>query len=175
MKKNLFLTGDIQVGKSTIIKKYLAAKRPVYGGFCTLGGNYQPDGSSGVYIFGAAEEPVFRKENCVFWRYGHRAEGGIELYPEVFDTLGVQLLATELPGCQLLLMDELGAMEAAAETFCAAVLAKLDAPLPILGVAQPKDSPMLRAVRAHPDTELVEVTVENREAVLEWLLKEFYP
>lgn len=172
MKKNVFLTGDIQVGKSTIIKKYLAARRPVYGGFCTLGGNYQPDGSSGVYIFPAAGEPVFREENCVFWRIGHRAEGGIELYPEVFDTLGVRLLETE-PDCRLLVMDELGALEAPAEAFCAAVLAKLDGPLPILGVAQPKDSPLLRAVRAHPDTELVEVTAENREAVLARLLEEY--
>ena len=54
---HIFLTGDVQVGKSTIINKTLAAlkiERP--GGFRSVSVPDLPDGAMSVYLLAAAEK-----------------------------------------------------------------------------------------------------------------------
>ena len=64
-------------------------------------------------------------------------------------------------------MDELGPHEGNATQFCSAVMAVLDGEVPVLGVLQKGDSPFLKAVASHPKVQVIEVTMENREGVLE--------
>jgi nucleoside-triphosphatase len=40
--KHIFLTGEIQIGKSTVIKKTLTLLKLEYGGFCTYFGSDRP-------------------------------------------------------------------------------------------------------------------------------------
>ena len=122
---NVFLTGQIQVGKSTAIRRYLST-RPGrrLGGFVTVSRPLE-EGTLGVYI----QPPVFAEADCtperlVGLRGGRR--GGI---PETFERAGVAILSASGPH-DLLLMDELGRMELRAPTFCAAVLAALRAMSP---------------------------------------------
>lgn len=62
-----------------------------------------------------------------------------EQRPERFDLLGVAALA-DTADCQVIVMDELGPAEAAAQRFQAAVLAALDGEKPVCGVLQQADS-----------------------------------
>jgi nucleoside-triphosphatase len=168
MKRHIFLTGEVQVGKSTLIKKTLAAfpgLRPA--GFYTLSAPLRPDGSRPVYLWPASGEPIFTEDHLVGVRLG---EGrGIESYPAVFDEAGVKALS-DAENAQLVVMDELWRMEKDAALFTARVLELAAGKTPILGVLQKKaDTPMARAIRENPEAELWTVTAENRDGLAEKL------
>lgn len=162
---HLFLTGEVQVGKSTLIRRLLAA-HPDWrlGGFQTVTRWAGRRGS--VHLIPArAEMEACTTDNCVGFR-------DVEIMrpvsrPEVFDRIGPGLLRPEQ--ADLLLMDELGTMERQAEVFCGAVLGALDGDLPVLGVVKSRSSALLDAVRAHPRVRVVTVTRENREGLLKTL------
>ena len=78
--------------------------------------------------------------------------------------LGPAALA-DTAGCDIVVMDELGPSEAAAQGFQAAVLAALDGEKPVYGVLQQADSAFLRRVAAHPRVRVVTVTEENRDVL----------
>jgi len=160
---NVFLTGEVQVGKSTAITRFLAANPPrTLGGFRTVSRQIE-NGENELFIVPAdfAGEPD-ASQLVGIRRGGHGSIG----FAEVFDTVGARLL--RLPeDCDLVLMDELGKMETEASVFCAAVLKILDGPVPVLGAAKRREthSALLDAVREHPDTVVLDVTKENRDAI----------
>ena len=172
MKRHVFLMGEVQTGKSTLIRRTLAAFPALQpGGFYTVSAPALPDGARPVYLVSAAGEPVFADGNRVGVRPG--ARHGFAAYPAAFDTAGVRALrgAESAP---LIVMDELGRMEKDADLFTGRVLELLNGKTPILGVLQQRaDTIMARAIRAHPGAELVTVTEENRDALqpalAEWL------
>ena len=151
--EHLFLTGRKGVGKSTLLRALLEGKRP--GGFFTLRVEGVFDRPS-IHLLRAAEDQQPSPENLVCF-CGERR-------PERFDLLGVAALA-DTADCQVIVMDELGPSEAAAQGFQAAVLAALDGDTPVYGVLQQADSEFLRRVAAHPRVRVVTVTEENRDAL----------
>ncbi len=168
---HIFLTGDVQVGKSTIINKTLAAlkiERP--GGFRSVSVPDLPDGAMSVYLLAAAEKaPVMGDFNCVGIRKG--CGRGIEKFPQAFETAGVQALKNAEQS-RLILMDEVGRMESAAARFSARMEALLDGSVPILGVVQKiADTPLTNAIRTHPNVRVLTVTKENREQMAQEVLR----
>lgn len=167
--QHVFLTGAVQVGKSTLIERVLQALAPVrVGGFYTVSAPPQPDGSRPVYLYPADEAVrLASEENCV----GLRRAEGIVAYCAAFETAGVAALAGA-QGCELLVMDEIGRMERDAQRYSARIAELLDGTVPILGVVQQQaDTPLARAVRTHPHVKLVEVTPENRNTLLPQLVQ----
>lgn len=159
---NVFLTGPVQVGKSTAIRRYLDTRPGIRtGGFVTVS-RPMDDGGLGVYIL----PPGWSDAECTPDRLAGLRGPRYGAVPETFERAGLALLQAEGP-FDLLLMDELGRMELRSPHFCAAVLAALDGPVPILGVVKPESNPLLDAVRAHPGTALLEVTEANRGGVPE--------
>ncbi len=87
-----------------------------------------------------------------------------DAYPENFDLRGVGILNS--PGDHdLILMDEIGFMETHAQKFSKRVLEILDGDIPVIGVVKPMMKGLPLDVKNHPDTMVLEVTVENREDV----------
>ena len=158
MKSHLFLTGERQVGKSTIVDKVLARLQQPVGGFRTFGANYTADGGSDVCIRGVGED----LSHCVAQRRANM--GGCVVFPDVFDHIGVRLLQLT-PEVRMVVMDELGFMEAEAHAFQRAVLNCLDGPIPVLGVIKPMPHPFLDQIRAHPKVQIVTVRADNRDAI----------
>ena len=168
---HIFLTGDVQVGKSTIINKTLAAlkiERP--GGFRSVSVPDLPDGAMSVYLLAAAEKaPAMGDFNRVGIRKG--CGRGIEKFPQAFETAGVQALKNAEQS-RLILMDEVGRMESAAAQFSARMEALLDGSVPILGVVQKiADTPLTNAIRTHPNVRVLTVTKENREQMAQEVLR----
>ena len=160
---HIFLTGDVQVGKSTIIKKTLAALQlQGVGGFRSVSVPDLPDGAMSVYLIPAGDEhPMMGDWNRVGIRKG--CGRGIEKIPEAFERAGVQALV-DAENMPLILMDEVGRMESAAARFSERILALLDGSAPILGVVQKiADTKLTNAIRTHPNVHVLTVTKENRE------------
>ena len=151
--EHLFLTGRKGVGKSTLLRTLLEGKR--LGGFFTHRVTGVFDRPS-IHLLRAAEDKQPSPGNLVCF-CGERR-------PERFDLLGVAALA-DTADCDIIVMDELGPSEAAAQGFQAAVLAALDGDTPVYGVLQQADSEFLRRVAAHPRVRVVTVTEENRDAL----------
>lgn len=167
-KIHIFLTGGIQVGKSTMLRRLLAEFPAVpFSGFRTVTGP-GPEGAIGaVYLVPADGETLFLPERKVGVRWGYAR--GMDAFPAVFDEFGTACV--EAPG-RLILMDEIGCMEREAPRFAEAVLRRLDGETPILGVLQGRaDSPLAEAIRKHEKVLLAEVTPENREEVFSQLLR----
>lgn len=164
---HIFLTGEIQVGKSTLVNRVLRQLPEVgLAGFRTVTVADIPGAIGSVYLVDAADNaPVYSEENRIGIRMG--SGRGIEAFPEVFESCGMALLSGAARG-QLILMDEVGKTEAAAPAFCAAVSVLLDGRTPILGVVRKHgDAPLLHCIRSHPNVELMEVTPENRETLVQ--------
>ncbi|MDO5846704.1 MAG: nucleoside-triphosphatase [Methanocorpusculum sp.] len=158
MKKHIFLTGDIRIGKSTVISKAVLMLNVTPGGFRTAGANFKEDGSSDVMLYPAEMRPEDGQKAA------HRMPDKREAYPEIFDTYGSSLLRRP---AKLILMDELGFLESDAKTFQQTVLEILNGTTPVLGVIRNKKTEFLDAVRTRDDIILLTVTKENRDFIPE--------
>ena len=171
---HIFLTGDIQVGKSTLIRKALHEVPGIrLGGFRTVTIADVPDAIGAVYILSAAaaENESPGSDQRVGIRYGPGR--GPECFPQVFDTRGVQLLR-DAEQADLILMDEIGWMESNAAAFRSRVSELLDGTVPILGVVRKMgNAPLQETIRNHPAVRIVTVDVENRNSLAgplaEWI------
>ena len=166
--KHILICGKRNAGKTELLDRLLAACRmPLYG-FRSCITATREDGFHEIHMFpicDAERRPT--DEN----RIGicNRSEREINL--RVFETLGVRLLEAKPDG--ILVMDELGFMEAEAKAFCEAVLRCLDGDIPVLATVRAGDlgSSFLDRVRTHPKAELYTVSPEQ----LDELYNRLYP
>lgn len=161
--KNVFLTGERKIGKSTIIKKALEAFKGSLGGFktapCFLG-----DGSKRYTIEGL--NPIFRGE--ARWICVDNGEGRMIGLTGTFEDYGVRILKHSLKEKpDLIIMDELGLFESEAYNFQKHVFAVLESPLPVLGVLKAASSSFLNEIRNRRDVIILPVTGENRDLLAE--------
>ena len=159
---HVFLTGPVQIGKSTLIAAALDAIEPEQlGGFRTVSAKPEADGSRPVYLHPAAAQDLFCNAHN---RVGIRRPAlGIASFPDAFETAGLAALA-DAEDCDLILMDEIGRMERHADAYSARIRT-------ILGVVQKKaDTPLAAVVRSHPNVCLLEVSAENRNNLLPEIL-----
>lgn len=158
MAEHLFFTGEKGVGKSTLVRKLLAAYKGSLGGFFTVKAGDVIPGETTVHLLRADRREVPCRENLLFC-----CGRGDPFAAERFDRLGCAALSVS--GTGLWVMDELGPHEAQAAGFCRAVLDILDGPVPVLGVLQRADAALLRQAANHPRVRVVEVTRENRDGL----------
>ena len=155
----IFLTGERGVGKSTALRRALQGCGLMIGGFMTDFGDTRYGENKKLWLLPWSESPDFSAgQVCALL-----GSGGKQVFPEVFDGLGAELLrrAAADEACGLILLDELGFLEAGAAGFRKAVLDVLAGPKPVLGVVRQG----LGAWQDAPLGELWEVTEENRDAV----------
>ena len=155
----ILLTGEQGVGKSTALRRALQGCGLMIGGFMTDFGDTRYGENKKLWLLPWAETPDFSAgQVCALL-----GPGGRQVFPEVFDGLGAELLrrAAGDDACGLILLDELGFLEEGAAGFRKAVLDVLAGPKPVLGVVRRG----LGAWQDAPLGGLWEVTEENRDAV----------
>ena len=172
---HVFLTGEIQVGKSTAIGKALEMLgNPIVGGFRTVSLPCPeiPRARFAVYVLPGAVpyiDPLTEaalsgfpldRDHLLAIRWGDSLHTP---FPQAFVSGGLPLLNEDPPGTKLLLMDEIGVFESRSPEFYAAIARRLEGDLPVLGVVKDKRSPFLEQVRSHPKVRLLRVTRENRD------------
>lgn len=165
--KHILICGKRNAGKTELLDRLLKSCRmPLYG-FRSCITATREDGFHEIHMFPVCDaERRPTDEN----RIGicNRSEREINL--QVFETLGVRLLEARPDG--ILVMDELGFMEAEAKAFCEAVLRRLDGDIPVLATVRAGDlgSSFLDRVRTHPKAELYHVSPEQLDGLYDRLL-----
>ena len=165
----IFLTGQRGVGKSTALRRALAFSGLRVGGFMTDFGDTRYQENKTLWLLPWGETPDFSAGKAC----ARLGPGGRQVFPEAFDGLGAALLdaAARDPACDLILMDELGFLEAEAARFRAAVLSVLAGSKPVLGVVR-------QGLGAWQDVALGEVwqvTESNRESIPPLLRRRLRP
>ena len=167
---HIFLTGEKQVGKSTIVRKFISQSGLSADGFVTY---WEEDGDGGrsLYLsrFGAALQPG---ERFLIMHSSEQRPGSSDAVLRVFDVHGSGILDGS-GNCDVIVMDELGFIESKAAEFQKAVMRRISGSVPVLGIIKPLRTEFLDRIRANPNVVVREVTVENRDDVLSWLLENF--
>lgn len=164
---HIFLTGEIQVGKSTIIRRVLDRLEVDAGGFLTEFDGDRSIWPKRLYMRAVSAKPFGRDSRlAVLMRENEKPQ----VYLDTFEEFGVRLLREAVKQAPLIVMDECGRLEGEAALFQRTVLETLDLPIPILGVVRqlPKAS-WLDKIKAHPSVTLITVTRENRDGLQDWL------
>jgi nucleoside-triphosphatase len=158
MKRHIFLTGEIQVGKSTAIRRFLDNASVGADGFL-----------SHILRERGNRELVIARFDTEFGETDRRQAAvtsprrSAELR-DLFDSHGAAIVNSS-GGRQIVIMDELGALEEDSPIFKSAVVNKLDGQTPVLGVIKKAESAFLDTIRSRPDVELITVTPENRNSI----------
>lgn len=165
-RTHILICGEVGVGKSTLIQRLLVRNsREVYG-FVTKKLEPDENGFHPIYIHPAGAMQRRYEEKNLIGTCDRRIHN-INL--DAFNTLGATYLQSEPGG--IILMDELGFMEAKAEAFTRAVFHALDGDIPVIAAVKARfDVPFLNEVRAHPKAKLCMITPDNREAMFDELL-----
>ena len=160
-RKHIFLTGEKQVGKSTIWQTLLADR--TYTGFITEPFFVQ-DAKRGYILHSMVELPDMMNDCPCVVRVNENKHTAVV---PVFEGAGKAALEAALAGSEpLILMDELGKVERRCEGFLSAVRACLDDDNHhVLGVVQRGDTPMQQEIMTRDDIIRFEVTPENRSDV----------
>lgn len=161
---NIFLTGEVGIGKSTFIENVVALLPDiVFGGFRTKSAAPITDSAMlDVFIESAWAKMPHDAAHRVGTRWG---DNRYTAYPDVFDSIGAEILLSSPVSTSLVLMDELGVMESNAELFKSAVIEVLNGPLCVLGAIKPKQTDFLDAIRSHERSIVFEVTQHNRDTL----------
>ena len=159
---HIFLTGEKQVGKSTLVSAVLDSVGLKYSGLRSVS-VFDENNDRNVYLVpadGVNNEPAVLAGVCSNRHITER-------HPEVFDDVGCRLLEFD-DDTKLVVIDEIGNMERDAERYSDRILELLDRnDIRILGVLQKKaDSDLAQAIRKHPNVRIIEVTEENRDKLV---------
>ena len=166
LARHIFLTGEKQVGKSTLWQRLISRRQLRCAGFetrlLTLDGQRR-----GFLLHGRVDMDPASNDCIVSVRTGPRKSVPVL---DVFNENGVEILRRSLDSdAPFLLMDELGKLERQAEAFCNQVRLCLGSEKRVLGVLQQCDSPLVREISQRSDVTLLHITPSNRNALLEEL------
>ena len=166
---HIFLTGELQVGKSTALRKFLSMPGITADGFITFFDTPEnPERGGSLLLATFDTEYGIRKSR----RVAFVSEEKLEIYSEVFDTFGADVLASAGQR-SFIVMDELGVFEKNSPLFLAEVMRRIDGSIPVVGVIKMKQTAFLDAVRAHQNVEVLTVTADNRDTIPSMLLDRF--
>jgi len=167
--KHIAINGQRGVGKTTLITRLIRDAGLSVSGFMTRKEVVGGEVNEQIFIHRAAT-PLGERQFELRNRIGIcGAARMLEKRTEVFETLGVEYLSDCPPG-RLIVMDELGFLEAEALKFQKAVMDRFDGDIPVIAAIKYNQTPFLDAIRSHPNVAVYNIDPENRDALYEELL-----
>ncbi len=169
MVMHSFIVAPPGTGKSTLIRRVLEELHPPVFGFLTRKEKDEWDEELGnpIYIYGAGRPQLRSAENLV----GYCKDRRPMVYPDAFDRFAPKLWEP-VPQDAVIVMDEIGFMEASSEAFCKGIFHLLDGDIPVIAAVKDKDTDFLRKIRSHPKAKCFYLTEDNRQEIFLSVLKE---
>ncbi|WP_291569146.1 MULTISPECIES: nucleoside-triphosphatase [unclassified Clostridium] len=163
--RNLFLTGEMGIGKSTILKKLIEKINTSIGGYITekIIDNHTVKFNL-VSLYDGNEEYTISKMSL----NDHLNDA--EIFLSSFNEGGFSILEKSFYKRNVIIMDGLGFMEAKAYKFQDIVFKLLDSTTTVIGVLEKRDCEFLNNIRSRNDVIIIEVNKENRDILLEELI-----
>ena len=167
MGKNIFLTGNPGIGKTTVIKR-IVTKIRFAGGFYTeeiREGSVRKgfkiinlEGKEGIL---ASKEIVSR---CRVGKYGVNISD--------LEQIGVKSILDTLKNKEkrLIVIDEIGKMELFSVRFQGAVIKALESNKKVLGTIPVKTIPFIERIKAKTTVDIILVTIQNRDSLPDEIL-----
>lgn len=168
--KKFVICGYKESGKTTLIKKIVENyKGPVVGFFTEkFPDHLTDDGLCPIYIYDINGAAILDDDHLI----GLGGEGTHYTNTEAFDSVGVKLITTDDKSA-LIAIDEIGFLENEAMRFQEKVfeILKGDSPVVII-IKQRMQFDFLKKLRDFPGIEFLELSVDNRDEVCEYIIKE---
>ena len=158
--KNLFLTGEKRIGKSTIIRKITKKVDHSLGGYITerkIEDNIKTFTINSLYD--VTEKHIIANIDI--------KNNSKDIIIDSFEKKLPLILDNSLKYRDLIVLDELGFMENHIETFTSKVYELLDSEKPVFGVLKDFDCEFLNKIRNRNDVIILEITKENRDNILD--------
>lgn len=176
--KNIILTGDLQVGKSTIIDKYieyLKNNNLSYGGFRTF--SIEEGDEYNVYIVPATADIKLDKSQIkhrlIYSDYKLSNENKIGernnkiFYKSIFDNVGLEILGSDIKNKNVIIFDEIGHIEETTNLFLPKIKSLLyDKNKKIVAIFRKHGNKLLEQLKTDNNSLIIEVTIENRDDIM---------
>src|SRR6056297_1523291 len=176
MPNNIIITGDKYAGKSTIVRNLLDNLDIRPGGFIVKSTG-KVDQWLSFYLVDAINYNNNKKQINKFKTKNHvfakRDQSNLkwQIYPQVFNNKGVELLKKGFISRTIIVMDELGRFELKAHKFKAEVYQILDSKKPVLAVLKDEHNEFLDKIRKRDDINIYRVKKDNRKNIFESVYK----
>ncbi len=155
---NLFLTGKIGIGKTTVLKEVLEGINLSIGGYTT---ERIIDGPMRIYtarsLYDDARECTLAKIDSRDWSK--------EIFTEAFNTEILSILDDSFKDRDLIVLDELGFVENDIHSFTSKIYELLDSDKIIFGILKDYDCEFLNNIRARKDVVILNITEQNRDSI----------
>lgn len=162
MNPKVLLTGRPGCGKTTLIKRVVNELARRSGGFYTEEMREAGTRVGFKLVTLDGEEAVFAHVN--FKTGEHLGKYGLNL--SALEAVGVKAIRESVRSQQLVVIDEIGAMELRSPIFRDAVSEALDSGAPILATIVVRSLPFTDAIKKRADVTLIEVRSDNREQLV---------
>lgn len=155
----LVITGASGSGKTTAVRRILKyIDRPLYG-FWTEKLPAEEGTPAPVYLHSFRAPIEYTAENQIGTCQNKHATA----FPQVFDTLGLQILQA-IPADSFVVLDEIGVMEQEAEKFQTALFALLQRIPSCIITVRDRHTPLLDKIRSMPNACCITAQSANDEA-----------
>lgn len=162
--RNVFITGERGIGKSTLLKKIIKNID------CTLGGFIQEKEFTDEKISYKIISLYNTEESYTIGIYDKKKAS---LYTDmnIFNIVSKEILQRSLNSRDLIILDELGFMEENSEVFKNSVLKILDGDKPVLGVLKECDTNFIRRIKMRKDVQVIRIDEINRNSMEKEIIK----
>lgn len=161
--KNLFLTGDIKVGKTTILKHILKKVDVSIGGYIT-DRSYQDNTRKFTALSLYDNVSAFNIAKV------DRDTFDKKIYLDTFKIHLVSLIEKSMKYRDMVVLDELGFMEDSISPFKKQIFSLLDSSTPVFGIIKKYDCDFLNSIRNRDDVIVVEITESNRDNIESYVI-----
>lgn len=171
---NIFITGDIRVGKSTVIKNTLDLLKSSFENELKIGGynccrniNIQNNITLYEYFLVSLTDSSSYKiiENKII-----NNKDNVKIFPQNFNIYSKKL-ETDIENCQLIILDEIGFAESNSYEFINILNKALDSNKIVLGVLKRKNCQLINDIKKRDDLLLFDINENNRNFIYEDIYK----
>lgn len=163
MRPVILLTGDPGIGKSTVIQKLVEKLDTRAGGFLTheIRSDGLREGFEIVTLDGTKQLLATKRPLRAFCRAVLFGKYKVDL--DAIDGVAVPALLAAKSAAEIVVVDEIGPMEALSSKFCEVILNLLeDRTLLVIGTIVARSHPFADRVKSYPRVKIISVTRENR-------------